>query len=182
MNRASAVVTMLAQPRALVASGAATVALASVLFGVLIPAIQAACGARPPDIRAYTDPTQLHAFLDACGPVGRAAYTRLQLVDLLYPAVMASFSIGALTALAARLRPSGRWGWVWALPALSSAFDYLENVAAWVALVRFPAAGELDALLGVASALKQVLGWAAGAALVALLLALVVRWLRGRSP
>lgn len=180
MDRANAVVGTLARRRVLVASGLATAVLISALFGVFIPAIEAACGAPPPDVRPYTGPAQLRAFLEGCGPSGRAAYVRLQVVDLVYPAVMASFTIGALSALAARVAPSGRWSWVWVFPALSSAFDYVENIAAWVALARFPAAGELDGLLGVASAVKQGLGWAGGVTLVALLVALATPWARGQ--
>ncbi len=170
--------------RALITSGVATLALVLVLFGALIPAVEAACGALPLDLRPHSSAADVRAFLDGCGVEGRAAYQRLQVVDLLYPSASAVFLSGAMWAAASRVWRSPRWTGLWVLPALSSAFDYIENACAWVALARFPASSATDGLLGVASAVKQALGWAGGVALVALLVVLVWRRVasQGRGP
>jgi len=176
---ARAVPAALSRPWVLAASGACTLLLGLLVFLVLIPGVQATCGAAPPDVRLYTSPREVGAFLSACGMDGRQAERALQLADLVYPAAMASFMAGALAALSTRAAPSGRWTWLWVVPVLSSVADYIENVAMWGALFRFPEAGPLDAVLGVASAAKQILGWAGGIALIALIVVLLVRYFRG---
>jgi hypothetical protein len=145
-----------------------------------VPTVQDECGQSPPDVRFASSAAEVHDFLAACGPAGREAYRALQLADLVYPAVFAFFLATSL-ALALRLLAPGRVNLLAlaALPFLAAAFDYLENVCAWLALVAWPRAGVADGLLGLASAAKTVTSWTAGILLLVVLAALVLR--RGRS-
>jgi hypothetical protein len=154
----TALFTILARPRTLAVFGSATLALAALVFGLAIPEVEVRCGVGPPDVRLYTTATELHAFLDGCGPAGRAAYTRLQLVDLVYPVVRGGFFTGMLAWVARRVSPGGRLDRLPWLTLASAVADYVENAASWLALLRYPEPGPLDGLLGPVSALKQSLG------------------------
>ena len=71
-----------------------------------------------------------------------------------------------------RLSPRpGRTLWLVALPLAAMAFDYLENVLAWLALASYPDPIATTHLLGVASAAKTTTSWAAGLLLLAALAA-----------
>ena len=68
-----------------------------------------------------------------------------------------------------------------ALPLLGSAFDYLENVAAWTALMAFPGPAETATnLLGVSSMAKQTVSWASWLLLLLAIGCLVARVRRHR--
>ncbi len=140
-----------------------------------IPRVEEACGQAPPDLRFGPSAAEVHGFLDACGPVGREAYRALQLADLVYPTVFAVFLASSL-ALALRLLAPGRPRLLIlaAIPFAAAAFDYLENVGAWLALTAYPLDGAADGLLGPASVAKTSTSWVAGGLLVAVLLALAV--------
>ncbi len=140
-----------------------------------IPTVQRLCGEPPPDMRFGSTAGEVHGFLSACGPAGRAAYTALQLADLVYPLLFAIFIASSL-ALVLRLLAPHRPGLlaVAALPFAASGFDYLENVCAWVALAAWPEPGVADGLLGLASTAKTVTSWAAGGLLVVALVMLGV--------
>lgn len=175
LDTLAAAMRRLAGWRPLAATGAVYVAFATAFFATslpfAIPHVTQVCGAPPPDLRLYTSAAGVQAFLAGCGPAGRLAYQHLQQADLLYPTVFALFVASALATLLVRVTRAGsRWLAVAALPLLSSAFDYLENVAAWVALARFPARAEpASSLLGLASAAKSATSWAATILLIGLL-------------
>ena len=140
------------------------------------------CGAAPPDVRFYTPGDEVTQFLTGCGEAGRAAYRDLQVADLFYPAVSGLFLASALALVLSRLsRPGSAVIALAALPLLGSAFDYLENVAAWIALTAFPGPAETTAgLLGVASIAKQAISWASWLLLLLAVGCLVTRVLRNR--
>lgn len=174
LDTLAAAMRRLAGWRPLAATGAAYVAFATAFFATslpfAIPHVTQACGAPPPDLRFYTSAAGVQAFLAGCGPAGRLAYQHLQQADLLYPTVFALFVASALATLLRVTRAGSRWLALAALPLLSSAFDYLENVAAWVALARFPARAEpASSLLGLASAAKSATSWAATTLVIGLL-------------
>lgn len=168
MTRLRLIGDVLSNARVLLASGVVTLAVAVVLFGQLVPDVAMRCGEAAPDTRPLTTPTEVAAFLDACGEAGRAAYQRLQLADLAYPALLATFMGGAIGAAAGSERRARLP--LWLLPIGSSAADYLENVAAWSALATMPepAAAALR-VFSVAAAVKWVLGWASWLTLLGLL-------------
>ncbi len=146
-----------------------------------IRTVEAICGQAPPDVRFTSSAAEVRGFLDACGVVGREAYQSMQVADLFYPLVFAVFMASSLALVLSRLAP-GRPSLVAlaVLPLVASAFDYLENVCAWMALFAFPAAAATDSLLGLASAAKSATSWVSGALLLGSLGALVVATVRRR--
>ena len=152
-----------------------------------IPQVVAACGQPPPDVRFTSSAADVTGFLDACGSAGRAAYRSMQLADLFYPMVFGLFLATSLAIVLARLAPGQRWVLALAaLPLAGSAFDYLENAFAWLALAAYPDPSATGSLLGLASAAKTTTFWIAGIALLVAVGALGVldsrRRLRRRSP
>lgn len=148
-----------------------------------IPEVTAACGDAPLDVRPFSTGDEVAGFLDACGPDGREAYRDMQIADLLYPAVFGLFMASSLAlALTHRFprRPAALA--LAAVPLVASAFDYLENLFAWVALAAHPADAPTNRLLGLASAAKTTTSWVAGAMLLLTVGALVIRAVRRRVP
>lgn len=146
-----------------------------------IPTVEALCGQPPLDMRTGSSAADVNAFLTACGATGREAYRALQLADLAYPLVFAVFLASSLAMVLSRLAPGRpRLLLLAVLPFVASAFDYLENVFAWRALLAFPGTTATDGLLGLASTAKTATSWLAGGLLVAALVALAVsaalRW------
>ena len=180
LDTLAAAMRRLAHPRVLAVAGTVYVAFAAAFFATslpfAIPRVTELCGAPPPDLRFFTSAAGVQEFLSGCGPAGRLGYQHLQQADLLYPAAFALVAASALAMLLVRVtRPGSRWLALAALPLLGSAFDYLENASAWVALARFPgSAGPASSLLGMASAAKSLASWAAMALLVGLLVAVPV--------
>jgi hypothetical protein len=146
-----------------------------------IPEVQAACGQAPPDMRFFTSADGVTQFLDDCGPNGRNTYRNMQLADIVYPAIVGVFMASSLSLALGRLSPrSDRALWLIALPLAGSAFDYLENTLAWLALASYPDPIATSHFLGVASAAKTTASWAAGLVLLAALAAIVARASRER--
>ena len=145
-----------------------------------IPRVEAACGQAPLDVRFTSSAADVHGFLEACGPVGREAYRMMQLADLFYPAVFALFLASSLALVLRHLAPARpRLLALAALPLLASAFDYAENLLAWLSLAAFPEPAATDGLLGIASAAKSATSWLAGGLLIGLVVARVVVRVRG---
>ena len=141
-----------------------------------IPEVEAACGQAPPDMRFFTTADGVTRFLDACGADGRNTYRNMQVADVFYPAIVGVFLASSLCLAIQRLSPrSSRTLWLGAVPLAAMAFDYLENVFAWLALVSYPEPIAATHLLGVASVAKTTTSWTAGLLLVAALAAIVVQ-------
>ncbi len=176
----SGVAAQLASWRVWIVSAAVFGVFASLLFGssaaFSVRQVTAACGQEPPDVRFTSSGDQVSRFLNTCGGVGRDAYQAMQIADLFYPMVVGMFMATSLALVLARLAPrQPSVVAVAVLPLLGTAFDYLENVFAWLALAAFPAPSASISLLGVASAAKTLTFWAAGALLLASLSALVFK-------
>jgi len=187
IDRLSSRMQRLAAWRVLFASGALCLALAAVMFGSSatgsLAQVAERCGEAAPDVRFTSSPEQLQGFLTACGAAGREAYRDLQVLDLVYPAAVGLFLASALASVLSRaVRRTGLVALA-ALPLLASAFDYLENLAAWTLLVRYPDPVPWVArVLGIASAGKQSLMWASVATLaVGIIVALGGRLRRGHG-
>jgi hypothetical protein len=129
-------------------------------------------------MRFSSTAAEVHGFLAACGPAGREAYSALEVADLFYPLVFAVFLASSLALVLRLLAPARRVlvGLV-AVPFVASAFDYLENACAWLALAAWPRPGVADGLVGLFSAAKTAASWVAGSLLILALGALAVRWL-----
>lgn len=140
------------------------------------------CGQAPPDVRFTSSAAEVGAFLTGCGTAGRAAYRWMQVADLFYPLVFGLFMASSLALLISRLVPGRRSLLALAaLPLVASAFDYLENACAWIALAAFPDTAPTTSLLGLASAAKTTTSWAAGILLLGALAALTVGTVRRRA-
>ena len=189
LDRLSAAMTHLARRRVLLISGAVTVALAVVLFASSgassLAAVADRCGQPAPDVRFTTSPEAVESFLAGCGDAGRSAYRDLQVVDLVYPAAFGLVLAAALALLVPRALPaaSPRWRALAVVPLVGAAFDYLENLAAWTLLVRYPEPAVWAArVLGTASAAKQVTMWASAALVLVGLVGALVAHVRTRRP
>lgn len=176
----------LATWRVWLASASVFTLFAGVFFGssapFAIPTVEAACGQAPPDVRFTSSPAEVGGFLQACGVAGREAYRAMQLADLVYPLVFAVFIASSLALVISHLAPRrpALLGLA-ALPLVASAFDYVENACAWLALASYPEAAASSSVLGLASAAKTATSWAAGILLLGALGALVVVTLRRRA-
>ncbi len=117
-----------------------------ILFMILIlpqqavEAERAAGGAGSPDTSFFYNADDLFQFAEAYGEEGRAAYVRARWTfDLIYPLVYTFFLITTLSWLYSYATPGGSpWRLVNLLPLLGMAFDYLENTAATVVMLRYP--------------------------------------------
>lgn len=178
----------LANWRFLAITGVLSVVFAGVLFATSasfsIPHVETLCGQAPPDVQLYTSADGVHAFLTNCGEAGRAAYRNLQVADLFYPAVSGLFMASALALILIRNTRQGSLAVAAAaLPLIGSGFDYIENLAAWVALTSFPdRTGTAETLLGIASTAKQTVSWIAGLLLIIGVGYTLVRWAARRRP
>ena len=175
----------LASWRVWLVSTALFVLFAGAFFGssarFAIPTVEAACGQAPPDVRFTSSGGEVGVFLDACGVVGREAYRSMQVADLFYPLVFALFMASSLAMVISRLAPRRRSLLALAaLPLVASAFDYVENACAWLALAVYPDSAATNSVLGLASAAKSATSWAAGILLLGALAALAVVTLRRR--
>jgi len=128
-----------------------------------IPEVEAACGQAPPDVSFYTSGDDVSNFLDACGASGRRAYQNMQIADLFYPAVFGLFLASSMMLTFSKISVNNRVVVALAtLPLVGSAFDYLENSFAWIALANYPSETPTNALLGWASAAKTTTFWVSG--------------------
>jgi hypothetical protein len=142
-----------------------------------IPHVEAVCRQAPPDVRFTSSAADVLGFLTRCGAAGRDAYRFLQVADLFYPTVFGMFMATSMALVIARLAPRRRALLGLAvLPLLGSAFDYLENLCAWLALVAYPNPSSTSSLLGLASAAKNLTFWASGALLLGALGLLVIAY------
>lgn len=138
-------------------TGAYAVAAAA-MFGWAMPGVRAACGVPPLDGRFSWSRTDAQAFVAACGTDGLRAYATMELLDLVYPALLAA-ALLVWTMLLSRDLP-GRWRIALAAPALAGMLaDYLENAAAWSILAagRVPTSPLIEAGGG-AALVKNVAG------------------------
>ena len=175
----------LASRRLAVITGLMWVGTALVLFvwqgRYSLTAVEIACGTGAPDTRFAPVAAETRSFLMDCGEVGLAAYRDLQIIDLLYPAVVGVFLASVLALLLRSLTPRAEA--LALVPLVATAADYAENACAWVLLAADPAGTQVAAaLFQVFSAAKYVTSWAAWLMVIALLVAWVLRWVCARGP
>ena len=175
----AALMARLASWRVWIVSAIAFAVFAGLFFAssapFAIPQVEAACGQAPPDVRFTSSAADVSSFLNACGAVGRDAYQSMQVADLLYPLVFGLFLASSLALVLARLAPRRRSVLAFAaLPLVGTAFDYVENAFAWMALAAYPDPSPADSLLGLASAAKTTTFWVAGLVLLGAVGALAV--------
>jgi hypothetical protein len=148
----------------------------------LVAGVPRACRGRSAlDVRSGWSPADARDLVAACGTEGRAAYLRLELLDLVYP-LLCGLALLLVSALLVRRLPGRRWRLL-LLPAIAmTVLDYAENAVVWNILSTWPAVGDGPALLGgAATAAKRVAGFAAYLAVPLLLLAVGLEGLRSRG-
>jgi hypothetical protein len=155
---------------------------ALVLPGQASRAEQETGEAASPDMSFYYSAGDLYQMAEAYGESGRAAYVRARFTfDLVWPLVYALFLTTAVGWIYGRAFPPGSpWRLANLLPLTAALFDYLENIATSVVMLRYP---EPTVLIGVLAPLFTVAKWSLlGLSFVLLFggLALVV-WQRLRT-
>jgi hypothetical protein len=138
-----------------------------VLFSALVLPGQSAQSERSgaedvgsPDLSLYYSPAELYRMAEAYGEEGRSEYVRARFTfDLIWPVVYALFLTTALAWLFGRAFPAGsRWQLASLMPILGLLFDYLENIATSVVMLRYPAeTAVVDALAPIFTLLKWLL-------------------------
>jgi hypothetical protein len=137
----------------------------------LIDEVSRTCGGRSAlDVRNHWTAADARDLVAACGADGRAAYVRLELLDLVYP-LLSGLALLLVSALLTRRLPGRNWNLL-LIPAVAMiVLDYGENLAVWNLLATWPAVGELPAHLGGAlTVAKRAAGSAAYLAVPLLLL------------
>jgi hypothetical protein len=137
----------------------------------LIGAVSRACHGRSAlDVRSRWTAADARDLVAACGTEGRAAYVRLELLDLVYP-LISGLALLLVSALLIRRLPGRGWR-ILLIPAVAmTVLDYGENAAVWNILSTWPAVGDLPADLGgAATVAKRAAGLAAYLAVPLLLL------------
>jgi hypothetical protein len=163
-----------------------------VLFGIsalamfgwpgLTGAVSRACHGRSAlDVRSQWTAADARDLVAACGTEGRAAYLRLELLDLVYP-LLCGLALLLVSALLIRRLPGRRWRLL-LIPAIAmTLLDYGENAAVWNILSTWPSVGDLPAHLGgAATAAKRAAGLAAYLTVPLLLLTVGLDRLRVRA-
>jgi hypothetical protein len=121
--------------------------MAFVLPGQAVKAEQASGGAGSPDTSFWYSADDLYQFAEDYGDAGRAAYVRARWTfDLIYPLVYAFFLITTISWLFAYAHPNAsRWRVANLVPFGGMIFDYLENCAATIVMLRYPQPSPLAA-------------------------------------
>jgi hypothetical protein len=148
----------------------------------LTGAVSQACHGRSAlDVRSHWTAADARDLVTACGTEGRAAYLRLELLDLVHP-LLCGLALLLVSSLLIRRLPGRRWSLL-LIPAIAmTVLDYGENVAVWNLLSTWPTVGDLPAHLGgAATAAKRAVGLAAYLAVPLLLLTVGLDRLRVRA-
>jgi hypothetical protein len=160
------------------------------LFSVLVlpgqsTASETASGnAGSPDTSLYYSADDLYHMAEVYGEQGRAAYVRARYTfDVIWPVVYTVFLSTAISWVYSRaFTPPSRWQRANLAPVLGALFDYLENLAASVVMVRYPdRTPVVDTLAPVFTLVKWVLVGGSFVLLFAGAAAGVWQWSKKRS-
>jgi hypothetical protein len=138
-------------------------------------------GAGSPDTSFIYSADDLYRMAKAYGEQGRQEYVRARFTfDLVFPLVYTFFLLTSVSWVLARAFPSAsRWRLLNLLPLAGMLFDYLENIAASLVMLRYPApAGIIGALASFFTPLKWILIAISFAVLVISLALVLIRWIR----
>ena len=93
-----------------------------------------------PDTSLYYSADDLYHMAELYGEQGRAAYVKARYTfDVIWPVVYTVFLSTAISWVYGRaFTPASRWQRANLAPVLGALFDYLENLAASVVMVRYP--------------------------------------------
>ena len=134
------------------------------------------------DVEMYYTPEQAYQRLAILGEQGRAAYMRILMGDLVYPALLGSFLSVAITQVFRHAFPANSvWHKLNLLPLANMTVDYLENILLITLLTNYPThLNGVATIAGFVTLVKNLFGLlsflALGAGLVALLYRGVSHW------
>ncbi len=134
-----------------------------------------------PDSSFFYTANDLYRFADSYGEAGRAAYLRARWTfDLVWPLAYTFFLVTAISWLYDRAFPlESNWQLANLIPLLGMAFDFLENSATSLVMLRYPAVTPAVASLApVFTLVKWSLVTASFGLAILGVLAGVWRWIR----
>jgi hypothetical protein len=132
-----------------------------------------------PDTSFFYSASELYRMAESYGEQGRQAYIRARFTfDLVWPLVYGLFLTTAISWVFGRaFAPDSRWQRANLAPLLGALFDYLENLATSLVMLRYPEqTAVVDALAPVFTALKWSLIGASFALLLGGIVVAVWRW------
>lgn len=148
------------------------IALYAIVFGMIIFTMsqlsEATSGAGIIDFERGYSASRVGEILGSYGPDGFALYGRIQLLDLINPAL---YSLIFASILHLMFR-GGKASWVVILPLIAGMLDYLENVTIFLLIRSFPTIS--DGLVWASSTLSIAKNIALPAAVLALLVGIVL--------
>jgi hypothetical protein len=137
-----------------------------------------------PDTSFFYTADDLYRMAESYGEEGRQAYIRARFTfDLVWPLVYTFFLVTAISWVFNRaFAPDSRWQRANLAPLLGALFDYLENLATSLVMLRYPEqTAVVDLLAPVFTALKWGFLGASFVLLVGGIVAAVWRWFRQRA-
>jgi hypothetical protein len=137
-----------------------------------------------PDTSLWYSADELYRMAEAYGAQGRQAYIRARFTfDLVWPLVYGAFLGTAISWLCARaIAPGSRWRLANLAPVLAVLLDYLENLATSLVMLRYPSRTPvIDVLAPIVTPTKWAFVGISFGLLVVGLLAIIWRWIAGRS-
>jgi hypothetical protein len=161
---------------------ALTALLAFVAFSVIVLPRQSrsqGSAAGNPDLSLFYSRGELYRWAEAYGEQGRQEYVRARFTfDLGWPLVYTFFLVTAISWLCGKaFEPGSHWQLANLAPVLGMLFDFLENIATSLVMVRYPQPTPvLDSLAGVFTLLKW--GFIAASFVLLLVTLGVVVWRR----
>ena len=137
-----------------------------------------------PDTSLYYSADDLYHMAEVYGEEGRAAYVRARYTfDVIWPVVYTVFLSTAISWVYGRaFAPASRWQRANLAPVLGALFDYLENLATSVVMVRYPdRTPVVDTLAPVFTLVKWVFVGGSFVLLFAGVVAAIWRWNKDRK-
>lgn len=140
--------------------------------------------AESPDSSFFYTADQLYAMAESYGDSGRAAYVQARFTfDVIWPLVYTAFLATSISwVLGKAFAPESRWRLANLVPVIGMLFDYLENIAAALVMMRYPdPTPVVDSLASVFTMIKWT--FVNGSFVVLLLGAVIaiVVWLREKT-
>lgn len=130
-----------------------------------------------PDLSFYYSAADLYQMAEAYGEAGRAEYIRVRFTfDLMWPMVYTFFLATAISWVFARaFSEQSKWQLANLTPVLGMLFDYLENIATSLVMLRYPAQTlVVDWLAGIFTGLKWI--FVGGSFILLLVGAVIAIW------
>lgn len=136
-----------------------------------------------PDTSFLYSRVELYQMAESYGDEGRQSYVRARFTfDLVWPLVYTLFLVTSISWLSGRaFTPDSPWQRANLVPVLAALFDYLENLATSLVMLRFPdQTPVVDLLAPVFTLLKWSLLTASFALLLLGIVIAMVRWISRR--